>query len=154
MSTTVKTNIRWDAVYGMNLRADGMVRQYMAEFTRDVRRLARVNVKAGSRARHSGYARTGRLSASLDHDHRWANQHGVGRVVYSRLDYARWVHEGTAGNGAGRIYARDRGGQFGGRFPIGREQGRATVYKASVRGQIGNPFLVTASKQALRMRGM
>lgn len=154
MSTTVKTNIRWDAVYGMNLRADGMVRQYMAEFTRDVRRLAKVNVRANSKARHSGYPRTGALAASIEDDKRWANQHGVGRVVFSRLDYALWVHEGTASNGAGRIYARDTGGRFGGRFPVGREQGRTTIYKSSVRGQRANPFLTDASKQALRMRGM
>jgi hypothetical protein len=154
VSTRVKTRIQWDDVYGMNLRADGMVRQYMAEFTRDVRRLAKVNVRANSKARHRGYPRTGRLAASIEDDKAWANQHGVGRVVYSRLDYAKWVHGGTAARGTGRLYARGRGGRFGGRFPVGAEQGAITVYRASVRGQRPNPFLSDAAKTALRMRGM
>lgn len=152
--TSIRTSLNYDAIWGLNLRADGMVRRYVTEFTRDVRRVAKMNVRTGSKARHSGYPRTGRLAASLDHDHRWANQHGVGRVVYSRLDYALFVHEGTAGKGSGYIYARDTGGRFGGRFPVGREQGRVTTYRSRVRGQRGNPFLTDASKFVLRSRGM
>jgi hypothetical protein len=152
--TSVNTRLYGDDIWGLNLRADGMVRRYMTEFTRDVRRQARVNVVANSKARHRGYPRTGRLSASIDHDARWANQHGVGRVVYTKVAYAPFVHNGTRGNGAGRIYARDKGGRFGGRFPVGRAQGGATVFLASVRGQRANPFLSDAARAVLRRRGM
>lgn len=153
MATKVDARLYYSNIYGMNIRADGIVRKYVRRAANLTVRQARRNVTRNSKARYRGYPRTGGLQKSIGETHRWANQHGVGRMVYASADYAYFVHEGTRGNGAGRIYARTSGGQFGGRFPVGKSQnmprGSRTLV-ASVRGQRANPFLSDAGRTVLR----
>lgn len=163
----VRTRTYYDVIYGFSVRVDGMVRSYSRQLTRVAAREAKVRVQTGSQARHRGYPRTGNLARSVGDAHKWANQYGVGRVIYATESYAGFVMKGTAGRGVGYIYrkrARTPTGQFApgragegrtrGLLPVGKSQGQRPMYLPRVRGQRPNPFIEDALRNVMARWGL
>jgi hypothetical protein len=84
MATRVKTEIYWSEVYGLTLRVDGTVRQYVKDVSEEIANQGKINLIANSKARHFGYRRTGNLGRSIKSRYRWANQHGCGYEITMR----------------------------------------------------------------------
>lgn len=88
---------------------------------------------------------TGRLRSSIHHDEAVTESGEPVARVYSDVQYAMWVHEGTGiyGPRGTRIYPKN------GRFLVFTPKGSSRkVFARSIAGMRGRPFLVDAMAAA------
>jgi hypothetical protein len=118
----------------------GQVYKFASRVQRDVR----------TQARRAAPKRSGALRRSIQSDRVGTNQYGCRFSVYSFALHAKFVEEGTAGNGAGWIYPEVRDGlrvhpAWGG-YPIS--------VQPRVHGQEAKPFMRRGLERGLAMNGL
>jgi hypothetical protein len=117
----------------------GQIYKYAGRVQRDVR----------TQARRAAPKRSGALRRSIQSDRIGTNQFGCRFSVYSFAPHARFVEEGTAGNGSGWIYPNSGGLRLHPPY-----DGYPNSVQKRVRGQEAKPFMRRGLERGLAVNGL